>query len=531
MYLSILMLPLLGSVVSGLLGRKIGVTGSHIVTITCLIITSILSIIAFYEVGVCDSPVSIHITSWVNSEFLNISWGFLFDSLTVSMLIPVLFISTLVHLYSTNYMAEDPAKCFGTTFFGFKLPNSGDNLKLMVPSYSRKVISGWSNDSGTVTSHKMIENEMGYRGSKSSVFKLNNPLIATGVKEQRVDGNWCINPKLMHLRCTLMGFERNYQIKIPSKQLNVKNFSTFNNSSQIKPWFLTGFIDAEGSFSIIIDRNKARNLDWRVQAKFQLGLHKRDLSLLLQLQQFLGGIGSIHINPILNKVNYSIDSNKHLMKLVTHLDKYPLLTQKANDFKMFKEVVILMSNKAHLSIGGLNQIINLKASMNLGLSDLLKLEFKDFSSIEKQIINTNNIPDPNWISGFVTGEGNFDVLVTRQSSNKIGSRVQLRFRISQHARDIRLMEYLIKYLGSGKIYKYSEKPAVVLTIFKFSDINNKIIPFFEQNPLLGVKLFDYLDWCKVAKLMNNGSHLTQEGLNKILDIKSRMNTGRDSTNI
>jgi NADH-ubiquinone oxidoreductase chain 5 len=63
MYLSILMLPLLGSVVSGLLGRKIGVTGSHIVTITCLIITSILSIIAFYEVGVCDSPVSIHITS------------------------------------------------------------------------------------------------------------------------------------------------------------------------------------------------------------------------------------------------------------------------------------------------------------------------------------------------------------------------------------------------------------------------------------------------------------------------------------
>lgn len=176
---------------------------------------------------------------------------------------------------------------------------------------------------------------------------------------------------------------------------------------------------------------------------------------------------------------------------------------------MFKEVVILMSNKAHLSIGGLNQIINLKASINLGLSDLLKLEFKDFSSIEKQIINTNNIPDPNWISGFVTGEGNFDVLVTGQSSNKIGSRVQLRFRISQHARDIRLMEYLIKYLGSGKIYKYSEKPAVVLTIFKFSDINNKIIPFFEQNPLLGVKLFDFLDWCKVAKLMNNGSHLTR----------------------
>jgi hypothetical protein len=120
-------------------------------------------------VGVCDSPVSIQLTSWVNSEYLNISWGFLFDSLTVSMLIPVLFISTLVHLYSTNYMAEDPAKCFGTTFFGYKLPNSGESLKLMIPSYNRKVISGWSNDSGMVTSHKITENEMGYRGSKSNL--------------------------------------------------------------------------------------------------------------------------------------------------------------------------------------------------------------------------------------------------------------------------------------------------------------------------------------------------------------------------
>jgi hypothetical protein len=61
-----------------------------------------------------------------------------------------------------------------------------------------------------VTSHKMNENEMGNRGSKSA-------LVSSTVKEQRVDGNYFgYNPKL---RCTLMGFERYYQIKIPSKQL------------------------------------------------------------------------------------------------------------------------------------------------------------------------------------------------------------------------------------------------------------------------------------------------------------------------
>jgi len=108
MYLSILVLPLLGAVVSGLLGRKIGVTGSHIITTTCLFLTSILAVIAFYEVGICASPVSIKLASWIDSELLQVNWGFLFDSLTVSMLLPVLFVSTLVHLYSTNYMAEDP---------------------------------------------------------------------------------------------------------------------------------------------------------------------------------------------------------------------------------------------------------------------------------------------------------------------------------------------------------------------------------------------------------------------------------------
>ena len=60
------------------------------------------------------------------------------------------------------------------------LSNSGDTLKLLVPNHSRKAMSGWSNYSGTVTSQKMCENKMGYRGSKSAFC---------AVKEQRVDGS------------------------------------------------------------------------------------------------------------------------------------------------------------------------------------------------------------------------------------------------------------------------------------------------------------------------------------------------------
>lgn len=108
MYLTILILPLLGSFISGFLGRKIGVTGSHIITCTCLILSSILATIAFYEVGLNSSPVTVYLFNWIDSEYMSISWEFLFDQLTVSMFIPVLYISSLIHIFSTDYMAEDP---------------------------------------------------------------------------------------------------------------------------------------------------------------------------------------------------------------------------------------------------------------------------------------------------------------------------------------------------------------------------------------------------------------------------------------
>ena len=419
-------------------------------------------------------------------------------------------------MYSISYMSHDPLSFFGRSYLGekLKLPNSGDPLKLVRPNYSWKTVSGWINNLGMVISHKISKNQMGYRGSKSD-------FMTKFVQEQRVNGNWCgIN--ISHLRCTLNSFERNSQVKSLSNQLNKKQYSTLYPSSS----FWSGLIDAEGSFSIIIDKKINSKVGWRVQSKFQIVLHIRDLNLLLKLQQYLEGIGTIHEYSKQDKVYYSIDSNKDLNKLLIHLSKYPLLTQKAADLYLFKKAVELISKKAHLTEEGLKEIINIKASMNLGLSDFLKSEFIDFCPIERPVIKTENIPDGNWISGFVSGEGNFDVRILQQLSNKIGYRVQLRFRISQHERDSLLMESLIKYLGSGRLYKYSGKPAVVLTVFKFSDVINNIIPFFEKYPILGVKQLDYLDWCKVAKLVNDGYHLKHEGLNSITEIKSGMNRGR-----
>ena len=180
----------------------------------------------------------------------------------------------------------------------------------------------------------MSENKTGYRGSKS---------VFNSVKEQRVDDNWCIKSKnisrMMQLRCILMGSEKNYQVKIPSKQLyagKAKNFSTFNHSSgsakATNPWILTGFIDAEGSFSVFIIKDTKRKLGWRIDPKFQLGLHIGDIYLLNHFQEILGGIGNIYSHPNKNMANFIINSKKDLAILINHLEKYPLLTQKGADF-------------------------------------------------------------------------------------------------------------------------------------------------------------------------------------------------------
>ena len=108
MYLAILTLPLLGSIVSGFFGRKTGVSGAQLITCTSVIVTTLLAIVAFFEVGLNNIPVSINLFRWIDSESLNVLWSFHFDSLTVSMLIPVLIVSSLVHIYSIGYMSHDP---------------------------------------------------------------------------------------------------------------------------------------------------------------------------------------------------------------------------------------------------------------------------------------------------------------------------------------------------------------------------------------------------------------------------------------
>ncbi|YP_011049855.1 NADH dehydrogenase subunit 5 (mitochondrion) [Bidens hawaiensis] len=138
MYLLIIFLPLLGSSVAGFFGRFLGSEGTAIMTTTCVSFSSILSLIAFYEVAPGASACYLRIAPWISSEMFDASWGFLFDSPTVVMLIVVTSISSLVHLYSISYMSEDPHSprfmCYLSipTFFMPMLVTGDNSLQLFL---------------------------------------------------------------------------------------------------------------------------------------------------------------------------------------------------------------------------------------------------------------------------------------------------------------------------------------------------------------------------------------------------------------
>ena len=108
MIIAILLLPLISATISGFGGRYLGVKGAQVLTTTLVFITALLSLQTFYSIGLSGTTTHIQLATWFDSELLYVSWGFLVDSLTVSMLVVVNSVSFLVHLYSIGYMGEDP---------------------------------------------------------------------------------------------------------------------------------------------------------------------------------------------------------------------------------------------------------------------------------------------------------------------------------------------------------------------------------------------------------------------------------------
>ena len=150
-----------------------------------------------------------------------------------------------------------------------------------------------------------------------------------------------------------------------------RKYSTYLSKNFLfDPLFITGLFDAEGSFVTTVLNNSRYKTGWNVQARIQIKMHERDRALIQSIQDFFGGIGYVSKPNNTSTVEFRVTTTKDIVDvIIPHFDSYPLITQKYSDYILFKQIVLLMLNKEHKTYEGIQKIINIKASLNLGLSN------------------------------------------------------------------------------------------------------------------------------------------------------------------
>lgn len=318
---------------------------------------------------------------------------------------------------------------------------------------------------------------------------------------------------------------RDIILKVTKKQKGAL-LHTINSPIILNPYCVTGFCDAEACFGIRIRKNSKLKVGWEVIPYFSINLHRKDIPVLLALKDFFG-VGNISCSK--ETGIYQVNSIKDILDIILpHFLAYPLLTQKKADLYLFKLAIELIKNKEHKTLEGIEKLINIKASLNKGIlnDNILSSYFKNIVPYLRAELPLPEVINPYWFAGFASGDGSFSVEILKSSTHKSGYQIIIKFLITQHSRDVELLRSFISLLGGGFVKERANISEFRLV--KLSLITNKLVPFFYEYPIIGNKHQDFLDFCKIAELMNNNAHKTTEGLELIRLIKSGMNRGRNS---
>lgn len=141
MYHLIIFLPLIGFLIAGLFAKSIGSKGCEYITTGLMIVSTILSWVAFLSYGYSDAePFTIPVLQWISSGDLNVNWALRIDTLTVVMLVVVNTVSSLVHMYSIGYMHHDPHR---PRFFAYLSLFTFAMLMLVTSDNLLQMFFGW----------------------------------------------------------------------------------------------------------------------------------------------------------------------------------------------------------------------------------------------------------------------------------------------------------------------------------------------------------------------------------------------------
>jgi len=140
MYQAIVFLPIIASAIAGLFGRILGARPSELITTGALFISAALSVYAFYDVCFLGHSAIITVAPWIHSGAFAADWTIRVDALTAVMLVVVTGVSSLVHLYSIGYMAEDDSR---PRFFSYLSLFTFAMLMLVTANNFLQMFFGW----------------------------------------------------------------------------------------------------------------------------------------------------------------------------------------------------------------------------------------------------------------------------------------------------------------------------------------------------------------------------------------------------
>jgi hypothetical protein len=154
----------------------------------------------------------------------------------------------------------------------------------------------------------------------------------------------------------------------------------------------------------------------------------------------------------------------------------------------------MILNKDHLTKSGFLTILTYYASINTGVSKKVSKYYPDITPSDKPVINLPDRLNPQWVSGFVSGDGGFSIYVRPAKDYVLAEKVYCRFHITQHSKDIELLKLFIKFFNCGVVNLRSNPltPRCDFIVQDISSLLDKIIPHFDLYPILNLKHKDYI---------------------------------------
>lgn len=137
----------------------------------------------------------------------------------------------------------------------------------------------------------------------------------------------------------------------------------------LNPFWVTGFVDGEGCFSIQFVENKKYKLGVEVRVSFSIGQSNTSKDMMERIALFFCQT-SKSIRSDKSLLKYETRSLTHILTtIIPHFQKYPLQSNKKNDFLAFSKVCVIIQQKSHLTSGGLKEILDISYNMNLNLKE------------------------------------------------------------------------------------------------------------------------------------------------------------------